>query len=489
MTTKYISQAEEARQRDFIDANQSLLKGRTHYYIQTFGCQLNDNDSEKLAGLLEAMGLKKANQPEEAQVILLNTCAIRENAVGRLFGNLGNLKSYREGQADVILGVCGCMMTQIQNVDRIKQSYPYVDLVFGPQDIYRFPELLNRVLLGSKRVYDVGGFDTVAENLPISRERKFRALVTIMYGCNNFCSYCVVPYARGRERSRPQEKILEELRALAKEGYREIMLLGQNVNSYGKDLEAGPNQGDFTELLTQAAQIKGLERIRFMSSHPKDISTELIDTIARFPNIERHIHLALQSGSNPVLKAMNRKYTAEEFMDIVRYAREKVPGISITTDIIVGYPGETEEDFQETLKIVEEAAFDQAFTFQFSPRPGTKAYGLEEIPAEVMTDRFDRLVALQNANTLKSHEALVGESVEVLIEGLSDHTQDHFTGRDSANHLINFTIGEDTLESLGLGQADWAQRGADLEGKMCRVLIKDAKTFSLEGVLVEGKVY
>lgn len=485
MATQYINTEERLRQEGFIEENKTLLHNNKRYFIMTFGCQLNDNDSEKLAGQLERMGLTWADKIEEADVILVNTCSVRENAAGRFFGNLGNIKNYRHDNPNMIIGVCGCMMKQVEHVDKIKESYPFVDLVFGPQDIYRFPELLNRRLSGSRRVYDVGTIDTVAEDVPIRRERKFRALSTIMYGCNNFCSYCIVPYARGRERSRHQREVIEELKELAREGYSEVMLLGQNVNSYGNDLEHNAEQGDFLSLLEEAAETTGIQRIRFMSSHPKDISKELIDTIAKYPNIERHIHLALQSGSDEVLQAMNRKYTAEEFLDIVRYARETVPGISISTDIIVGYPGETDEDFEETMRVVEEAKFDQAFTFQFSPRPGTKAAKLEEIPKEVMTERFNRLVKLMNQNTLESNERIVGKTVEVLIEGLSDHTSDHFTGRDSANHLINFTIPENLLLRYDLADKSWDDRGLQLEGRFAQVHIDEAKTFSLEGTLSE----
>ncbi len=481
MSTHYVSTEESIRQAGFLKENRDLLGSSKKYYIITYGCQLNDNDSEKLAGQLAAMDLTEAPELEEADLILINTCSVRENAADRFFGHLGVIKNLRRDKPDLLVGVCGCMMRQEVHVDKIRRSYPFVDLIFGPQDLYRFPELLNRRLSGSRRVYDVGTEDTVAEGIPVRRERKFRALSTIMYGCNNFCSYCVVPYARGRERSRQLEEVLAELQALAKEGFSEVMLLGQNVNSYGKDLPEG--QGDFVELLTRAASESGLKRIRFMSSHPKDISSELLDVIKHYPNIERHIHLALQSGSDRILKAMNRKYTAEQFLAIVREAREKIPGVSITTDIIVGFPGETEEDFQETLRVVREAAFDQAFTFQYSPRPGTKAAELPEIPADVMTERFNRLVDLQNENSLRSNEALVGTSQILLIEGLSDHVESSMTGRDSAYHLVNFTIPEAVYEGIGLGGADWPSRGLALEGRFAKVKITDARTFSLSGEL------
>lgn len=485
MSAKYITAAEGLRQTGFIKENRELLGSGKLFHIITFGCQLNDNDSEKLAGQLQAMGMEKTDLAEKADLIVINTCSVRENAAGRFFGNLGIIKNLKKDKPDLLTVVCGCMMKQDVHVDKIRKSYPFVDVLFGPQDIYRFPELLNRRLMGTRRVYDVGDADTVAEDVPIKRERKYRALCTIMYGCNNFCSYCIVPYARGLERSRKQSEVLAELKALAREGYSEVMLLGQNVNSYGKDLEHSEEQGDFVELLRRAAEETGLKRIRFMTSHPKDVSPQLLDTMASHPNIERHLHLALQSGSDRILKAMNRKYTAEHFLALVREAREKIPGISITTDIIVGYPGETEEDFAATLKLVKEAAFDQAFTFQYSPRPGTPAAKLEEIPAEVMTERFGRLVELQNENSLRSNEKLLDTVQEVLIEGLSDHTELCMTGRDSASHLINFTVPESVYEKLGLEDADWPARGQALEGRFAKVKVNEARTFSLQGELLE----
>lgn len=485
MSAKYVTAAEAIRQAAFLKENRELLGEGKLFHIITFGCQQNDNDSEKLAGQLLAMGLQPTDFAERADLILINTCSVRENAAGRFFGNLGIMKNLRKDNPNLLVGVCGCMMKQDEHVDRIRRSYPFVDLVFGPSDIYRFPELLNRRLQGTRRVYDVGHEDTVAENVPIKRERKYRALCTIMYGCNNFCSYCIVPYARGRERSRHQEEVIAELKALAKEGYSEVMLLGQNVNSYGKDLPRTETQGDFVSLLSQAAEESGLKRIRFMTSHPKDVSPALIDTMAKYPNIERHLHLALQSGSDSILKAMNRKYSADKFLSIVKEAREKIPGISISTDIIVGYPGETDEDFEETLRVVEEAAFDQAFTFQYSPRPGTPAASLEEIPADVMTSRFNRLVELMNRNSLSSNERLLDTVQEVLIEGLSDHTESCLTGRDSASHLINFTVPERVFEAMGLKDADWPTRGLALEGRFAKVKILEARTFSLQGELLE----
>lgn len=483
VSTQYVSAREALRQAEFIEENRELLGSGKLFHIMTFGCQLNDNDSEKLAGLLEAMGMEKTELAERADLILINTCSVRENAAGRFFGNLGIIKNMKRDKPDMLVGVCGCMMKQEVHVDRIRRSYPFVDLLFGPQDIYRFPELLNRRLQGTRRVYDVGEADVVAEGVPIRRERKYRALCTIMYGCNNFCSYCIVPYARGRERSRRQPEVIAELKALADEGYSEVMLLGQNVNSYGKDLPQSEEQGDFVDLLTEAAMKSGLKRIRFMTSHPKDVSPALIDTMARFPNIERHLHLAVQSGSDRILKAMNRKYTAEHFLSLVHEARTKIPGISISTDIIVGYPGESEEDFKATLDLVREAAFDQAFMFQYSPRPGTPAAKLEEIPAEVMTDRFNRLVELQNENSLRSYQALLNTEQEVLIEGLSDHAGTFFTGRDSASHLINFSVPEEVFSELGLEEASWSERGEALEGRFAKVRVTEAKTFSSQGEL------
>ncbi len=454
----------------------SADKGRTlTYSIRTYGCQLNEADSEKLFGMLRAMGLSKSDDSGAPDVVILNTCAIRENAEDRLFGNLGEFKADKKNNKDMIIIVCGCMMKVDSNVERIKNSFPYVDLVFDPQQIYAFPTLLLDTIKGKKRLIDVKDIDFIAEDnyLPVERQRSFRALVPIMYGCNNFCTYCIVPYTRGRERSRDFDSVMSELKDLASQGYKEVMLLGQNVNSYGKD---DPEGRSFPELLREASKIKGFSRIRFMSSHPKDISDEVIDIMASSDNIEKHLHLPLQSGSDRVLKLMNRPYNAERFMHIVNEFRSKVPGGSISTDIIVGFPGETEEDFLETMKIVEEARFDSAFTFQYSERPGTRAVNMpDKVPHDVVTERFSRLLELQNSLVFDSNKAKVGLTEEVLIEGMSSTAEDILTGRTVSNHLVNFTI-PDELKISGYTSSDY-------EGMLCKVKITNAKPYSVEGIM------
>lgn len=449
------------------------------YYIQTFGCQQNDNDSEKLAALLLEMGYQEADSRESADLILINTCSVRENAVDRFFGNLGILKPIKQRRPGLIIGACGCMMKQEEVVERIRKSHPFVDLVFAPSDLYRFPELLQRRLSGARRVYDITVEDTVVEGLPVLHDRKFRALCTIMYGCNNFCTYCIVPYTRGRERSREAEAILDELKQLAEQGYSEVMLLGQNVNSYGKDLSP---RIDFARLLERVATETGIPRIRYMTSHPKDLSDDLIDVMARYENIERHIHLPLQCGSDALLKRMNRHYTVEQYMRIVELAKRRIPGIALSTDLIVGFPGETEADFQGTLDVVAAVEYDSAFTFQYSPRPGTPAAKwTDQIPPEVVSERFDRLIALQNENSLKANQRRVGVVGEVLIEGLSDHHGDFLTGRFSDNHLVNFSIPEAVWRNLPERPQDLHRAAHLLEGRFAQVRVTQAKTFSLQG--------
>ena len=367
-------------------------KGRSlTYNVLTYGCQLNESDSEKLSGMLGSMGLtpSKGGELDDADVIVFNTCSIRENADRHLFGNLGVFKTLKKNDRDVVIAVGGCMMKVPENVERIKKSYPYVDLVFDPQQLHRFPVLMRDAIRKDKQLVNISADDYIAEDnfFPIDRKRKFRALVPIMYGCNNFCTYCIVPYARGRERSRAFDEIVNELSELASQGYKEVMLLGQNVNSY-----KGEGGETFADILRAASDFKEFSRVRFMSSHPKDLSDEVIDIMAERPNVEKHLHLAMQSGSNTVLKAMNRPYTIERFQEIVDKFRARVEGGSLTTDIIVGFPGETDEDFEETLAAVDKAKFDACFTFQYSARPGTKAAAYEnQIPSDVVTERFGRL--------------------------------------------------------------------------------------------------
>lgn len=451
----------------------SKENGRKYTYrIHTYGCQLNESDSEKLAGMLENIGLE-ATEEEFADVNIYNTCAIRENAEDRLFGNLGLIKAQKRANRDMTVAVCGCMMKVPKNVEKINRSYPYVDLVFDPQQLHKFPVLLSESLKSRKQKISVDDVDYICDDLyvPIARQRKFRALVPIMYGCNNFCTYCIVPYARGRERSRDFDEIISQLKELAGQGYKEIMLLGQNVNSYGKD--SGESKG-FADLLRAAAEIKEFNRIRFMTSHPRDLSDEVIDIMASYDNIEKHLHLPVQSGSDAVLKRMNRHYTRDQYLRIAKLFREKIPEGSISTDIIVGFPGETEQDFEDTLSLVDICKFDSAFTFQYSKRPGTKAAEYEDqVPSDVVTERFNRLLELQNKLVFDSNKALVGKTFEVLIEGVSSTAPDILSGRTMTNHLVNFTMTSDVKASYPDGNS--------LEGRLCMVKITNARPYSVEG--------
>lgn len=457
----------------------SARKGRTlTYNVLTYGCQLNESDSEKLSGMLASFGLEASSGGEldAADVILFNTCSIRENADRHLFGNLGVFKTLKKSDRDVIIAICGCMMKVPENVEKIKKSYPYVDLVFDPQQLHRFPVLLRDSIRNKKQMVNISADDYIAEDsfFPIDRKRKFRALVPIMYGCNNFCSYCIVPYARGRERSRSFDEIVRELSELASKGYKEVMLLGQNVNSY-----KGEDGKTFADILRAASDFKEFSRVRFMSSHPKDLSDEVIDIMASRPNVEKHLHLAMQSGSDKVLKDMNRPYTISRFLEIADKFRTKVEGGSLTTDIIVGFPGETEEDFEETLKAVEKARFDAAFTFQYSARPGTKAAAFpDQIPSDVVTERFGRLTEYTNRYSEESNGRLVGKTMEVLIEGISKAGDMTFSGRTITNHLVNFTIPQELGIKIG---PDY------LEGRLCEVRIDRARPYSVDGVLVSLK--
>ena len=444
------------------------------YNVLTYGCQLNESDSEKLSGMLASMGLTPSSGGEldDADVIVFNTCSIRENADRHLFGNLGVFKTLKKNDRDVVIAVGGCMMKVPENVERIKKSYPYVDLVFDPQQLHRFPILMRDAIRKNKQLVNISADDYIAEDdfFPIDRKRKFRALVPIMYGCNNFCSYCIVPYARGRERSRDFNEIVKELSELASQGYKEVMLLGQNVNSYGK---GNPDGKKFVDVLAAASDC-GFSRVRYMSSHPKDLSDEVIELMGERPNIEKHLHLAMQSGSDSVLKRMNRPYTINDFYRIADLFREKVADGSLTTDIIVGFPGETDEEFEDTLKAVEYCKFDAAFTFQYSVRPGTAAEKLPgRVPQEVVTERFARLLEIQNRLAAESNQKKVGKTHEVLIEGISKQGEGTYTGRTISNHLVNFTIPEDIMP-CGSGS---------LEGRLALVRVDRARPYSVDGVM------
>ena len=410
-------------------------QGRTPVaYVETYGCQQNEADSEKLRGYLAQSGYAIGKEAEGADVVVMNTCSIREHAEQRVFGNLGALTHTKRRHPEQKIFLCGCMAGETKVSERIKKSYPFVDGVFSTHHLWQFPEILYRVLTGKKRqfyVEDEAG--SIAEGIPQVRDSSLKAWVSIMYGCNNFCTYCIVPYVRGRERSRKPEDILAECRQLAENGCREITLLGQNVNSYGKDLDCGV---DFADLLEQIAQIPGDFLIRFMTSHPRDASEKLFDTMARYPKIAKQLHLPFQSGSSRVLKAMNRHYDRETYLRKVRYAKSVMPELVLTSDVIVGFPGETEEEFEETLSLIEEVRYDSLFTFIFSPRTGTPAAGMEDpTPKEEKNARFDRLCARQNAISEEIHQGYVGKTFRCLVDGRDG---DLLTARTEGGRLVRF---------------------------------------------------
>ena len=410
-------------------------QGRTPVaYVETYGCQQNEADSEKLRGYLSQSGYAIGKEPEGADVVVMNTCSIREHAEQRVFGNLGALTHTKRRHPEQKIFLCGCMAGETKVSERIKKSYPFVDGVFSTHHLWQFPEILYRVLTGKKRqfyVEDEAG--SIAEGIPQVRDSSLKAWVSIMYGCNNFCTYCIVPYVRGRERSRKPEDILKECRQLAENGCREITLLGQNVNSYGKDLDCGV---DFADLLEQIAQIPGDFLIRFMTSHPRDASEKLFDTMAKYPKIAKQLHLPFQSGSSRVLKAMNRHYDRETYLRKVRYAKSVMPELVLTSDVIVGFPGETEEEFEETLSLIEEVRYDSLFTFIFSPRTGTPAAGMEDpTPKEEKNARFDRLCARQNAISEEIHQGYVGKTLRCLVDGQEGNL---LTARTEGGRLVRF---------------------------------------------------
>src|SRR5690554_15716 len=436
------------------------------YHITTFGCQMNFHDSEVLAGLLEELGYCRAPGPEEADLILLNTCCVRANAENRLYGRLGNLKPLKQTRPDRIIGVCGCLVQQPGEQERIREKFPHVDLVFGTHNRHRLPELLQQLQAKKERVFEIWQEGDKVEDLPVRRESSFQAWVTIIYGCNNFCSYCIVPHVRGRESSRHPEKIMAEVTALAAGGVKEVTLLGQNVNSYGRDLPA-PEKTDFADLLAQVNKVEGLSRIRFQTSHPKDLSDKLIRQMASGERICEHLHLPVQAGSNKVLAAMNRRYTREHYLGLVEKLRNHIPELTLTTDIIVGFPGETEQDFQETMDLVEKAQYDSAFTFAYSPRRGTKAAELPgQVPRDVQMDRLYRLIDLVNELAKKSNKRMEGRVETVLVEGPSAKRNDIYTGRTRGNKQVLFPP---------------PGSGEDLTGREIKVRIEQGLAHTLHG--------
>ena len=451
--------------REYNEKKSAELGRKLTYHIETFGCQMNAKDSEKLAGILETAGYVPVDS-EQADFVLYNTCTVRENANTKVYGRIGYLGNLKKKNPEMKIALCGCMMQETHVIEKIKKSYHFVDIVFGTHNIYMLAELIWRKVSGQKRVFEIlEGTDKIVEDLPSEHKYGFKAGVNIMYGCNNFCSYCIVPYVRGRERSRKPEDIIAEVKKLASEGIVEVMLLGQNVNSYGKNLE---NPMSFAELLREVEKVDGIERIRFMTSHPKDLSDELIEVMKDSKKICRHLHLPMQSGSTEILRRMNRKYTKDDYLALVTKIKTAMPEISLTTDIIVGFPGETEEDFCDTLDVVEKAGFDSAYTFLYSKRTGTPAATMEnQVPDEVAKERFNRLLALVSEQSAELTARHAGEVAEVLVEERNEQDDSLLTGRLSNNLLVHFP-------------GDTA-----LIGKLVRVKLSECKGFYYLGTLAE----
>ena len=454
-----------AKARDYVKRKSAELGRPMTFFTQTFGCQMNARDSEKLAGILERIGYAETDT-EDADFVIYNTCTVRENANLRVYGRLGQMKRTKQRHPDMLIALCGCMMQEPLVVDKIRKSYRHVDIIFGTHNIFKLAELIQTRLNTGKMVVDIWkDTNQIVEDLPNERKYSFKTGVNIMFGCNNFCSYCIVPYVRGRERSREPKDIIREIERDVADGVKEVMLLGQNVNSYGKNLE---NPISFAKLLQEIEKIEGLERIRFMTSHPKDLSDELIAVMGQSKKICRHLHLPLQSGSSRILKLMNRKYTKESYLDLVDRIRKGCPDISLTTDIIVGFPGETEEDFLETMDVVEKVGFDSAFTFIYSKRTGTPAASMEnQVPEDVIKDRFDRLLKLVQQKASEASARFTGSVQKVLVEEVNEHDDSMVTGRMSNNLLVHF------------------KGTPDLIGQIVNVHLEECKGFYYIGKLSE----
>lgn len=435
-----------AKARKYVKALSEKLGRPLYSHVTTFGCQMNARDSEKLRGILEQIGYIEAEE-EEADFVIYNTCTVRENANTRVYGRLGQLKPRKQKNPHMMIGLCGCMMQEPEVVEKLKKSYRFVDIIFGTHNIFKFAELIVNRFESDRMVIDIWkDTDQIVEDLPNDRKYAFKSGVNIMFGCNNFCSYCIVPYVRGRERSREPKDIIREIKKLVADGVVEVMLLGQNVNSYGKNLEQPMT---FAALLREAEKVEGLKRIRFMTSHPKDLSDELIEVMKESKKICPHFHLPLQSGSSAILKKMNRHYTKERYLELVRKLRAALPDISLTTDIIVGFPGETEEDFMETMEVVKEVQYDSAFTFIYSKRTGTPAAVMEnQIPDDVVKDRFDRLLAEVQEISRERCARFEGQTMDVLVEDVNDHDPSLVTGRLTNNLLVHFKGTEDLIGKI-----------------------------------------
>lgn len=448
------------------------MEHKGYYHIITYGCQMNEHDSERLAGQLRTLGYSYIEDYTKADIIILNTCSVRENAELKVFGKVGELKAVKRQNSNLIIGIAGCMMQQEQVVEELLQKYPQVDMIFGTYNIHKLGDLIKEVQTKKKkRVVDVWNqAPEFIPELPSERTSPFQAWVSIILGCNNFCTYCIVPYVRGRERSRRMEDIVREVERLVQDGVVEITLLGQNVNSYGKDLK--DEEYDFADLLKRLDTIEGLQRIRYMTSHPRDFSDKLIETVKTSKKVCEHFHLPVQSGSTRILTLMNRGYTQEKYLELTAKIKEAVPDASITTDFIVGFPGETEEDFLETLKVVDVVEFDAAYTFLYSQRTGTPAAGYEEqVTDEVKKERLQRLMDLQAEKSLKQNQKLLGATLEVLVEGESKSNPERWQGRTRTNKIVLFPRGEE-----------------DLTGKLVTIHIDKVQSWNLYGEVREGGV-
>ncbi len=469
--TQRISAEQMAQQKSYIykikemNAEFCVKNGRAPRALtETYGCQQNENDTERIRGMLEEMGYEFCEDSKTADVVIYNTCAVRENAEQKVFGRIGILKHIKESRPDMVIGLCGCMVQQEHIAEKIKKVHEHIDLIFGTHALYRFPELLYKALTQKKTVVDIENSDgAIAEDVPIRREDKSKAWVSVMYGCNNFCTYCIVPYVRGRERSREPERILSEIRGLVADGCTEICLLGQNVNSYGKDLE---RDIDFADLMKMVNDIDGIKRIRFMTSHPKDISDKLIDTMASCEKVCHQLHLPFQAGSDEVLRRMNRKYTKEQYLAKIEKVKAKIPDISLSTDVIVGFPTETNEDFEHTLDVLRKVRFDNIFSFIYSRREGTPAAKLDFVLSdEQIHENFNRLLEVQNQISKEKNDEYVGRIVEVLVDGESKNDENTLSGRTESSKIVNF------------------KGDKSLKGKYVKVKVTQSHTWSLNGEL------
>ena len=466
---EYIPKSDMDRQTAFlykikeINNNFYVKNGRKPLAkTETYGCQQNENDTERIRGMLRDAGYDFCESEQEADVVIYNTCAVRENAEDRVYGRLGILKHIKQSKPEMIIGLCGCMVQQEHIVEKIKKVHNHVDLIFGTHALYKLPELLYNTIVEKHTVIDIENSDgKIAEDMPIMRESSDKAWVSIMYGCNNFCSYCIVPYVRGRERSRKPDKILSEIEGLVKDGVTEICLLGQNVNSYGKDL---PEDVDFSDLLRMVNDIEGVQRIRFMTSHPKDFSDKLIDTMAKCDKVCHQLHLPFQAGNNRVLKEMNRGYTKEEYLEKLDKVKKCIPDLSLSTDVIVGFPTETNEDFEDTIDVLKKAEFDTIFSFIYSKREGTPAAKMDFVLTEdEIHKNFNRLLEVQNEISKKKNDAYLGKTFEVLVDGVSKNNEEMLSGRTDTAKIVNF------------------KGDKSLCGKYVNVKITEAHTWSLNG--------